>query len=313
MDNATYGQLIIFHIIAREGSISAAARKLSVTTPSVSKSLRLLETKTGVPLFTRTTRRISLTEAGRNLLLKTEEAIATLDLAMEDIQSLGEIPSGPVRITLSRFAYQLIVKPRLAEFNLAYPDIQLELSINDGAVSLVEEGFDVGIRFGDTVSEGMVVKKIHPSFKMGLYASETYIRQYGLPKHPSDLSAHRLITYRFTTSNRLSPLTLIEEGLSITPEITPVMICNDIDAVCDAVRAGIGIGRIFEPLHAGMVDSQDFKPILHEYWPLYPAVYIYYTQNTQRAKRVQAVISFFDYAKKNEQVLSASDQISLAE
>lgn len=299
MDNSTYGQLTIFHVIAREGSISAAARKLSVTTPSISKSLRLLEAKTGVPLFTRTTRRISLTEAGKNLLLKTEDAIATLNLAMEDIQSLGEVPSGPVRITLSRFAYQLIVKPRLAEFNLVYPDIQLELSINDGAVSLVEEGFDLGVRFGDTVSEGMVVKKIHPSFKMGLYASEAYIRRYGLPEQPGDLSAHRLITYRFTTSNRLSPLVLIEEGLSITPAITPVMICNDIDAVCDAVRAGIGIGRIFEPLHAGMVNSRDLKPILHEYWPMYPAVYIYYTQNSQRVKRVQAVIGFFTCAVKN--------------
>ncbi|WP_336240673.1 LysR family transcriptional regulator [Citrobacter werkmanii] len=298
MDNSTYGQLTIFHVIAREGSISAAARKLSVTTPSVSKSLRLLEAKTGVPLFTRTTRRISLTEAGKNLLLKTKDAIATLDLAMEDTQSLGEIPSGPVRITLSRFAYQLIVKPRLAEFCLAYPHIQLELSINDGAVSLVEEGFDLGVRFGDTVSEGMVARKIHPAFKIGLYASEAYIRQHGLPEQPADLSAHRLITYRFTTSNRVSPLILIEDGVSITPEIKPAMICNDIDAICDAVRAGIGIGRIFEPLHAGMTDSKDLKPILHEYWPMYPPVYIYFTQNTQRVKRVQAVIGFFDCAKK---------------
>lgn len=114
MDTATYGQLTIFHVIAREGSLSAAAQKLSVTTPSVSKSLKLIGSKIGVPLFTRTTRRISLTEAGRNLLLKTEQAIETLDLAMQDIQSLGEIPSVPVRITLPRFAYQLIVKPRLA-------------------------------------------------------------------------------------------------------------------------------------------------------------------------------------------------------
>ncbi len=297
MDNSTYSQLMIFHVIAREGSISAAARKLGVTTPSVSKSLRLLEDKTGVPLFTRTTRRISLTDAGRNLLLKTKDAIATLDLAMEDIQSLSEIPTGPVRITLSRFAYQLIVKPRLAQFCQAYPHIQLELSINDGAVSLVEEGFDLGVRFGNTVSEGMVARKIYPAFKMGLYASDSYIRQYGLPEQPADLAAHRLITYRFTTSNRISPLILIEDGLSITPEITSAMICNDIDAICDAVRAGIGIGRIFEPLHACMVDSQDFKPILHEYWPLYPPVYIYYTQNTQRVKRVQAVINFFDCSK----------------
>ncbi|MCS3429565.1 LysR family transcriptional regulator [Klebsiella sp. BIGb0407] len=300
MDNPTYGQLTILHVIAREGSISAAARKLGVSAPSVSKSLKLLETKTGVPLFTRTTRRISLTDAGRNLLLKTKEAIATLDLAMEDIQSLGEIPSGPVRITLSRFAYQLIVKPGLAEFHQTYPDIQLELSINDGAVGLVDEGFDLGIRFGDTVSEGMVARKIYPAFRMGLYASEEYIKKYGFPETPGCLSAHRLITYRFTTSNRISSLTLLEDGLSIHPEIASAMICNDTDAVCDAVKAGIGIGRIFEPLHARMADREDFIPILDTYWPMYPAVYFYYTQNTQRAKRVQAVINFFDYLKKAE-------------
>ena len=293
MDNATYGQLAVFHAIAREKSISAAARKLGVTVPSVSKSLRLLEQTTGMPLFARTTRKISLTEAGRALLSKTATAMSELDLALEDVVDLGRIPSGSVRLTLSRFAYQLIVRARLAEFYQACPQIQLELSINDGTVNLVDENFDLGIRFGNTLNEGMVAREIYPPFKLGLYASAGYLAAVGTPKTPEALSAHRLITYRFTTSNRLSPLVLNNGGVSLAVDMPHTMICNDIDAVCDAVLAGIGIGRIFEPLQQNMPDGDKLIPVLKKYWQPFPAVYLYYQQNSQRAKRVQAVIDFF--------------------
>ncbi|MEI7256616.1 LysR substrate-binding domain-containing protein [Dickeya dadantii] len=300
MDNATYGQLAVFHTIAREQSISAAARKLGVTVPSVSKSLRLLESKTGVPLFSRTTRKISLTEAGRALLAKTANAMSELDGALEEILDSGGTPSGLVRLTLSRFAYQLIVRPRLAEFYRTYPHIQLELSINDGTVNLIEQGFDLGIRFGNTLSEGMVAREIYPPFRLGLYASTDYLAKYGTPKSPEELSKHRLITYRFTTSNRLSPIILNRDGLSVAVETPYSMICNDIDAVCDAVSDGIGIGRIFEPLHQRMEQRHNLIPILKKYWSLFPAVYLYYCQNSQRAKRVQAVISFLAKNKNNQ-------------
>lgn len=293
MDNATYGQLTVFHAIAREKSISAAARKLGVTVPSVSKSLRLLERTTGMPLFARTTRKISLTEAGRALLSKTATAMSELDMALEDVMDLGGIPSGPVRLTLSRFAYQLIVRSRLAEFYQTCPQIQLELSINDGTINLVDENFDLGIRFGNTLNEGMVAREIYPPFRLGLYASAEYLAARGLPKNPEALSAHRLISYRFTTSNRLSPLVLNNGGVSLAVDMPHTMICNDIDAVCDAVVAGIGIGRIFEPLQQNMPEGDKLIPVLKKYWQPFPAVYLYYQQNSQRAKRVQAVIDFF--------------------
>lgn len=292
MDNATYGQLTVFHVIAQERSLSAAARKLGVTVPSVSKSLRLLEKKTGVPLFARTTRKISLTEAGKALLIKTAPAIAELDIALEEVQDSIKSPSGLVRLTLSRFAYQLIIRPCLTDFYRRYPDIQLELSINDGTVNLVEEGFDLGIRFGDTLNEGMVAKQIYPSFPLGLYASQTYLAEHGVPDKLEDLSTHRLIAYRFTTSNKLSPLMLVNAGTKVAVDVPTVMICNDIDAVRDAVIAGIGIGRIFEPLQRNMANEEDLIPVLKEHWQTFPPVYLYYQQNSQRAKRLQVVINY---------------------
>lgn len=293
MDNATYGQLAVFHTIAREKNISAAARKLGVTVPSVSKSLRLLEKTLGVPLFARTTRAINLTEAGRALQAKTRGAMVVLDDAIQQVQEMGETPSGPLRLTLSRFAYQLFIRPRLAAFYLALPHIQLELSINDGTVDIVEQGFDLGIRFGDMVSEGMVAREIYPPFRLGLYASTDYLARNGTPETPEELATHRLVTYRFTTSKRFSPVVLNKDGLALAVDMPHAMICNDIDAVSDAVCAGIGIGRIFEPLCQRLPDRDNLLPVMEQYWQRFPAVYMYYSQNSQRAKRVQAAIQFF--------------------
>lgn len=299
MDTTTYGQLTVFHTIAREKSISAAARKLGVTVPSVSKSLRLLEQKTGVPLFARTTRKISLTETGMALLSRTEGAMAELDTALEEVLNTSGTPSGPVRITLPRFAWQLILRPLLADFYRTWPNIQLEVSVNDGSVSLVEEGFDLGIRFGNAVSEGMVAREIFPPFRMGLYASDDYLARHGMPITPEELAKHRLITYRFGTSKRISKLILQRDGVTISPDMNNAMICNDIDTVRDAVSDGVGIGRLFEPLRDNLSGYEHLQPVMSHYWPTYPAVCLYYLPKSQRAKRVQVTVDFIVDSLKN--------------
>ena len=292
MDSSTYGQLKVFHAIAREGSISAAARRLEIAVPSASQALKLLEIKIGVPLFSRTTRQIQLTEAGQKLLQRTEDALVALQMAIDDVQGYGSTPSGLVRLTLSRFAYQLIVRPVMAVFCTRYPQVQLEISINDATINLVEAGFDLGIRFGDTLDEGMVARQIYPPFRLGLYASAGYLARHGTPKTPEDLTAHRLIAYRFGTSNRLSPLQLEHNGETLTVDMPNPLICNDIDAVRDAIVDGIGIGRLFEPNLQCLPERAQFIPVLKKYWQQYPAVYLYYLRHAQKARRVPVLVDF---------------------
>lgn len=171
IDNSFYGQLNVFQTIAQEGSISAAARKLEIAVPSASQSLKLLEQKIGVPLFHRTTRNIQLTDTGRQLLERTEQAMATLHQAFEEVQNFGEQVSGTVRITMARVMYQLLLRPHLREFHQRYPQIQLEISLNDGLSHLIEDGIDLGIRFGNQLDEGMVARKLVNEVKEGLYIS----------------------------------------------------------------------------------------------------------------------------------------------
>jgi DNA-binding transcriptional LysR family regulator len=292
MDSVVFGQLTVFHAIAAEGSITGAARRLGVGLPAVSKSLKLLEKTIGLPLFNRTTRTLEITEAGQMLLIRTADAMQTLRYAVESVHDLGQTPSGTVRITAARFAYQSILKPALVGFCEAYPQIDLEISVYDGTIDLLQEGFDLGIRFGDRLEEGMVARRLREPFREGLYVSETYIQRHGVPGEPSELGRHRLIGYRFATSNRLLPLILNRGGQELTVDMPASIVTNDIEVIADGVRMGLGIGRLFEPVHAQFPDRDNFIPVLESFWRTYPAVYLYFPQGSQKAKRIRTVIDY---------------------
>ena len=292
VDNALYGQLQVFHAIAAEGSISGAARRLGLGVPAVSKSLKALEGSMGVPLFNRSTRRLEITEAGQMLQSRSADALQSLRYAVESVQDLGQTPSGAVRLTVARHAWLHLLKPRLARFCETYPGIRLEISVYDGTVDLLEQGYDMGIRFGDRVEEGMVARRLTAPFREGLYVSDGYLRRYGIPQGPEDLSRHRLIGYRFITANRVLPLILNNRGEELTVDMPTSIITNDIDVIAEGVRQGLGIGRLFEPVHRQLPDRAALLPVLEPFWRVYPALYLYFPRNSQRAKRIRALIDF---------------------
>jgi len=292
MNNAIYNQIRIFQSIAREGSISAAARKHEITPPSVSHALKLLEQHIGHPLFVRTTRRIELTDIGQQLLERTAVAMDSLEQSVQSIRDQNQEPSGLVRITLSRFAYLLILKPVMAAFCQQYPGIQLEISVYDGTVNIIDDRFDLGIRFGDILDGGVVARPLMKPFREGLYASSAYLAEYGTPEAPADLYQHKLIGYRFITNNRILPLILDDHGEQLTVEMPGQLISNDIEVMADGIRNGLGIGRLFEPIHRLQPDREKLIPVMERYWKTYPPVYVYYPKSAGKTKRVKTLIDF---------------------
>ncbi len=292
MKGVTFNQLTIFQAIVQEGSIRGAARKLELAPPSVSNSLKHLETYLGLPLFIRSSRRMELTEAGCLLNERAKGAISTLDYAVESIRDLGEKPSGKVRITLPRFVYQFFLRSIYKEFCRLYPDIQLEIHISDATLDIVKDGHDVGIRFGDKVEQGMVARQLTSPMQEALFASEEYLNEYGMPKKPSDLKNHQLIQYRFQSSNQILPLQLQDAGQSILVEMPVSLIVNDTDAMVDAAQDGLGIGRIIAPVVDKQLKDKQLIPILEDYWLPYPGFYLYYPQHSQKARRIRVLIDF---------------------
>ncbi|MDG3085502.1 LysR family transcriptional regulator [Vibrio hannami] len=297
---ASYNQIVIFHTIANEGSIRGAARKLEMAAPSISQSLKLLESKLDVPLFNRSTRQMSLTEAGKFLLKNTTEAIATLDYALEGVHDLSHAPSGKVSMTVPRFVYQSVLRPIFPEFCRLYPEIELEISVSDSAIDIIKEGIDIGIRFGNLIEEGVVARKLTPPIPEALFVSPEYMEQNGIPETPQDLEQHRLIQYRFGTSNRLAPLYLKQDNSTITVEMPLAMIVNDTDISVDAALEGIGMGRFLAPLVENHFQEGNLIPVLKPYWHEVPGLYVYFSQNSQKARRIRVLVDFLlEKAKLN--------------
>ena len=292
MNGSTFNQLTMFHTIVNEGSISKAARKLEIASPSVSHALKSLEEQLGLPLFTRTTRRIELTEAGRLLYQRTFQSVNELSHSIESISDLSKTPSGTVRLTLPKFVYQYLIKPVYAEFCQRFPNIELEISISDASIDILKEGFDLGVRFGDRIEQGMVARQLTSPMKEALFASPKYIEEFGMPMSLDELKAHKLIHYRFITSNQIAPLLLEDNQETVTVEMPTALVVNDTDVMLDAAIKGMGIGRIVEPMVNELFEANQLMPVLADYWCPYPALYIYFHQNSQKAKRVRVFIDF---------------------
>lgn len=292
MKGPKYHQLTIFQAIVREGSIRAAARQLEMTPPSVSHALKLLETELGLPLFTRSTRRIELTEAGTQLYENTYRAVNELDYALESVRNLNNHPSGTVSITLPRLAYQHILRPIFAEFCQRYPDVRLEFSVSDESVNIIEKGFDLGIRFGDRIEEGMVAKPLTKTFKDAFFATEEYLAEHGMPQNAAQLQQHKLVSYRYIASNQLAPIYIKQNGQPVLIEMQPALIVNDTDAIVDAALEGVGLGRMVYPVVEAHFTSGRLIPILPELWPDIPGLHLYFVQHSQKALRVRVFIDF---------------------
>lgn len=292
MNQSDFGQLLIFHTIVKENSISGSAKKLGIATPSVSKSLKNLEQKIGSPLFLRSTRKLQLTETGLALFEQTTPAIATLDTAWQSLSELAKQPSGTVRITLSQVHFELIFKPIYAKFCAMYPDILLEFSINNALVDLIDDGFDLGVRMGGTLTDNVVAKPVYPSMKQGFYISKNYAKTHGIPTTPNDLTAHRLISLRFMSSQKLEPLFVHIDGENVLQMQDSALIFNNANEIIDATVQGLGMGRIFEPLAQKWVESGELIPILQPFWVTFPPSFVYYLPNKNKAKRVQVLLDF---------------------
>lgn len=135
-------------------------------------------------------------------------------------------------------------------------------------------------------------RQLLPPLQEGLYASPEYLARHGTPETPADLAQHRLIGYRYITANRILPLLLDDHGDTLSVEMATPLISNDIDVMADAIRAGIGIGRLFTNICAQQRDHDRFRPVLRDYWRTYPGVYLYHLPQAQKARRVRVLIDF---------------------
>ena len=203
MAREDFNDLLWFLALAEDRSFTKAAAKLGITQSTLSHTIKRLETRLGLRLLTRTTRSVSLTEAGERLFNALLPRITAIRGELEALSDLRDKPAGTVRITLSDHALQTVVWPKLQPILKEYPDIRVELSRDNGMRNIVEDGFDAGVRLGESIEKDMIAVRIGPDWRMLVVASPAYLADKTVPQHPQELVGHNCISVRQATGGGL--------------------------------------------------------------------------------------------------------------
>ena len=276
MDRETWADAAVFAAIAEAGSFTRAGVQLGVSASALSHRMRAMEARLGVRLLNRTTRSVKPTEAGERLLASLRPAIRDLDEALTTLGAERERPAGRVRVTAHRSAAFDLILPRMSGFAETYPDIRVEVVVDDGLADIVAQGFDAGIRRRPSLEQDMISVRLDDGVPLRMVASPAYLASFGTPETPRDVLLHRCLSYRLPTAGSLYPWTFERAGESLSIEPPQSFLTNDIDVLCDAARAGLGLAWITAAQAAPHLACGALVSVLEDWCPDLPPNYLYY-------------------------------------
>jgi DNA-binding transcriptional LysR family regulator len=281
--------------VAERRSFSAAAADLGVSPSAISQTVKALEARVGAPLFMRTTRSVGLTQAGEMFLERAAPAYSGLADAYEAARNLGNRPAGRLRINLMRGAVQPLFEPIIAGFCETYPEIELEIYADDALADLSAGGFDAGVRMGEALDADMIAVRLTGSFRFVVAAAPAYLDKYGRPRTPEDLRDHRCVRFRLA-SGGLMPWTFERGNRDFDVAVTGPIIVNDWIAALVAMRAGVAMGMMAEPMATAMVESGELELVLTDHAASTSGLFLYYPGRKQVMPKLRA---FIDYVRDN--------------
>lgn len=281
-------------------SFGKAAKKLGVTQQQVSKSIRQLEEELGVRLFNRTTRRVSLTEAGLAFYADSREGMEKLAVALANIKSGNDEASGVVRMTLPKAFAAGIVIPLLVEFRRLYPGITVETVIDDGLTDLIEQRIDIGLRAGTLQDGRLVARKLLPIQHI-VCAAPAYLASHGIPKDIDDLANFDCTAFRHINTGKILPWEFVHDSQLTYRDLPHVFATNDVEAECAAIVNGMGIGQLASFTAVPLILENKLVPLFPETITERFAIYLYFLSREHQPRRVRVLIDFLTrHLKGNE-------------
>jgi DNA-binding transcriptional LysR family regulator len=284
------GDLAAFAVVAEEQSFTRAASKLGVSQSALSHAMRALEERLGLRLLSRTTRSVSPTDAGQRLLDTLRPALDEISGGLAALGELREKPSGLVRINASRHAAHSVLWPALSRFLPAYPDIQIEITVDDGLADIVASRFDAGVRLGERVQKDMIAVRIGPDLRMAVVASPAYFEKHPLPRAPQDLTAHDCINRRMPTSGGLYAWDFEKKGKPLKVRVSGSLIFSENALTLRAALDGRGLGYVMEDEVAKHVAEGRLIRVLEDWCRPFPGYFLYYPSRRQTPPALAALV-----------------------
>jgi LysR family transcriptional regulator for bpeEF and oprC len=279
----------MFIRVVESGSFSAVARELGVGQPTVSKQIASLEAHLGAQLLLRTSRRVALTDAGRDFFESASKVIADLEGAESRVGRGLKAPSGLVRVSVAPSFGALCVVPHLLPFFRRYPDVRVELLVSDRIANLIEDGIDVGVRIGELAESSLVARRIATT-PVIFVASPSYLSDQGEPTKPAELEGHRCVVFCSQTGPRPWRFAGKSGELSLLPD--GAFRTNDGEEIRAAVVAGLGIAQVPYWLCAQDLEAGVVRRILRKHEPAAIPISVVRPANRRVATKVSVFIDF---------------------
>lgn len=282
--------LAVFALVAEERNFRAAADRLGVTRSAVSQTIRRLEETLGIALVQRTTRSVSLTEAGERLHAEIAPAIADMRAALGNTEALRGRPRGLLRLAISSIAEHFLSGPFLAAFTEANPEVQLDITVTDGEFDIVSAGFDAGVRLGEVIEQDMIAVPIAGDERQLAVCAPSFRERFGIPAHPSELASYRCIGWRPAPNVAPYRWEFSDGGKEFSVAVAPEITTNDMALMIKLAIAGAGITFGMEASFRAAFARGELAPILEAYCPSFAGFYLYYPNRRNVAPKLRALV-----------------------
>jgi DNA-binding transcriptional LysR family regulator len=285
----------VFLAVAEAKSFRGAAERLGVTRSAVSQAIRRMEDRMGVALVQRTTRSVSLTEAGVRLHERVAPAIAEVELALDTAQDRDAKPTGQLRLAVSSIAERFICGPLLASFTHAHPGVQVDITVTDEEFDIVAEGYDAGVRLGEVIEQDMIAVPVSGDQRQMVVAAPSYLKRFGAPSHPAELSQHCCIGWRPAPEVAPYRWEFEEDGREFDVAVNPRITTNDMWVMVRTACAGGGLTFGMEETFRPYIKRGELVPLLEQYCPPFQGFFLYFADRRNLPPKLRALIDHVRY------------------
>lgn len=290
MPAAVPPQLPFFLAVARLRSFSAAAREIAVSPSAVSQAVKQLEESLHVVLFTRTTRSVALTEAGRRLAEAATPAMTQLAAALAEVSARPGELVGRLKLSVPRVAVPDVIEPVVPAFRERHPRVDVEVVVEERLVDLVGEGYDAGVRLTESIERDMVQLRLTEAFRFVVVGSPSYLKRRGTPQKPEELLDHDCIGMRSQTTGAHYAWELERGRRSWRVPVRGGVVSNDSSLRLALAAEGAGLAYVAEPAAAELLRRGRVKVVLEAYAPLVPGLFLYFPSSARSSPPLRAFI-----------------------
>ncbi len=293
MRGTRFAEFNAFVAVAEQASFTKAARRLGLSTATLSQTVRALEDHLGVRLLNRTTRSVAPTDAGERLLAQLRPLLEGFDAAIESVNAFRDTPAGHLRLSMPPPVARFVLAPALARFVERYPEIVVETTVESGLTDIVADRYDAGFRRGNLVARDMIAMRVTEDLHYRVVASPDYVARRGRPQTPAELQAHNCIRYRLPGGGFIPWLFLVDGKMVEFDVAGSLIVINDPELVINAALQGVGIAYLYEEYVAPMVADGRLVSLLDKsVLPITEGFFLFYPSQRQNSAVLRALIEF---------------------